>query len=319
MVREVKRIAVRLTAAWVLALAGGVAVSATVQAQELPIADLHMHAFAKSTPADIKQRMDRNGVRWAGLGARTSGGGSRKTWEEYSAALGDRWIAFAGQSETIVIYKNDGVAGLEDANNSGFLDFIREAEDDLKAGRVKGIGEVHINNRRTSPVKWFRRKARADASSFRVLLKLVSKYNAVLAVHMEADSDSVAQFESLLGTDRRGRVILLHCGVQAKASLIRSLFEKYPNLFCELAIRYPPARKPQSIYGKIFDMGGIEQDWQTLIEDYPDRFMVGTDITKDDKYDKAIEVVRMGLLAHLTPNTARKVAYENAQRLFNLK
>ncbi len=310
----------RLIGKWnILAALAVVAVSATVQAQELPIADLHMHAFAKSTPADIKRRMDRNGVRWAGLGARTSGGGSRKTWEEYSAALGDRWIAFAGQSEMIVIYKNDGVAGLEDANNPGFLDLVREAEDDLKAGRVKGIGEVHINNRRSSPVGWFQRKARADAPSFRALYKLVSEYNAVLAVHMEADSDSVAQFESLLGTDQRGRVILLHCGVQAKASLIRSLFEKHPNLFCELAVRYPPARKFGSIWGEIFDAGGIEQDWQTLIQDYPDRFLVGTDITDDYRYDVAIKVVRKGLLAHLSPDTARKVAYENAQRLFNLK
>ena len=87
----------------ILAAIAVVAVSATVQAQELPIADVHMHAYAKSTPADIKRRMDRNGVRWAGLGARTSGGGSRKTWEAYSAALGDRWIAFAGHDGLVLL------------------------------------------------------------------------------------------------------------------------------------------------------------------------------------------------------------------------
>ena len=47
----------------ILAALAIVGVSATVQAQELPIADIHMHAFAKSTPADIEARMDRNGVR----------------------------------------------------------------------------------------------------------------------------------------------------------------------------------------------------------------------------------------------------------------
>ena len=47
--------------------------------------------------------------------------------------------------------------------------------------------------------------------------------------------------------------------------------------------------------------------------------MIGTDIKDDTTYDKAIKVVRTGLLSHLRPETARKVAHENAQRLFDLK
>ena len=37
------------------------------------------------------------------------------------------------------------------------------------------------------------------------------------------------------------------------------------------------------------------------------------------KFKLAIETVRKGLLTNLTPETARKIAYQNAQRLFALK
>jgi len=36
-------------------------------------------------------------------------------------------------------------------------------------------------------------------------------------------------------------------------------------------------------------------------------------------HDGAIRVVRTGLLPHVRPTMAQKVAYENAQRLFGLK
>ena len=47
--------------------------------------------------------------------------------------------------------------------------------------------------------------------------------------------------------------------------------------------------------------------------------MVGTDVEGDKKFGKAIRNVRSGLLANLSPETAEKVAYKNAARLFKLK
>ncbi len=287
------------------------------QAEDLPIADIHLHASAKFAPVDIRQRMDRNGIRWAGSGAR--GDGSRQTWEAYSKEIGDRWIAFAGQTEMIAIYKDDGVSGMEDAENAAFKVFLAGVEEDLKAGRVKGIGEIFVSNKRSSSKKWFRHKAKADAPSIRALFSLAAQYGVVLAFHMEGDKDSLAQLGNLLTSDRSGSVILNHCGVQASAAAIRALMEQHPNVYCEFAVRYPPLWKPSWHYKKIFDASGIEPEWQKLIENHPDRFMIGTDIKNDATYDKAIKVVRTGLLGHLSPETARKVAYENAQRLFDLK
>ena len=289
--------------------------SSPVLAEDLPIADLHLHAVAKISPADIKRRMDRNGVRWAGLGVRNEG--SRQIWGAYSKELGDRWIAFAGQSEMTEIYKADGVSGMENAENPAFKVFLAEVEEDLKAGRVKGIGEIFVNNRHSK--KWSHHKAKADAPSIRALFNLAAEYGVVLAFHMEGDKDSLAQLGRLLNSNRSGSVILNHCGVQASASKIRSLMEQHPNVYCEFAGRYPPKWQPKRFHTKIFDADRMEPEWQKLIEDYPDRFMIGTDIKKDAYYDEAIKVVRKGLLGHLSPDTARMVAYENAQRLFDLK
>ena len=55
------------------------------------------------------------------------------------------------------------------------------------------------------------------------------------------------------------------------------------------------------------------------MEDFSDRFMIGTDAHTEKEFKLAIETVRKGLLTNLTPETARKIAYQNAQRLFALK
>ena len=289
-------------------------------AQELPIADLHLHPRHDIPPTEIKDRMDANGVRWAGAGTI----GERSVTLAHSNALGERFIAFAGQGELNRAYFDGGVGGTEDVNNAAVQNLLQSAEEDLRAGRIKGIGEIFVNNSRSNPNPSFRRKFRADAPSMRALYQLVAKYSGFLTFHMESDSDSVGQLERLLESDRKGRILLNHCGVGASAAQVRPLFEMHPNVFCELSGRYPPVLSSQAINRfperEIFNnWRGPDAGWLQLIEGHPDRFMIGTDANSRSEYDGAIKAVREGLLPYLRPATARKVAYENAQRLFGLK
>ena len=296
-------------------------------ASDIPIADLHMHPHPKVSAAEARDRMDRNGVRWAGAGAAgVKRGARRATWVSYSKKLGDRFIAFAGQTELNIIFKDGGIDAMLDANNPGIQKLYAATEKDLKAGRIKGIGEIYINNRGWKSgrdrKKGFRRKGRTDAPSMRLFYALIAKYDGFLTFHMHADSDSVEQLERLLASDRRGRILWNHCGRDATATEVRPLLARNPNLFCELSKRSSPPLKrkhPSYAKGKIFDSKGVNSDWLELIEDFPDRFMIGTDVRSRSEYDGAIETVRRGLLPYLRPATARKVAYENAQRLFGLK
>ena len=289
-------------------------------AAHIPIADLHMHPEAGRFSAVVSRvLMDRNGVGWAGAGVKTGGRAARAYHAE---KLGDRFIAFAGQSELTAIYKAGGIKAMLDAKNPGIQELSAAVEEDLKAGRIKGVGEIHINNRRSSSKDWFKRKGRTDAPSMRLFYALVASHGGFLTFHMEGDSDSVNQLEALLASDRRGHVLLNHCGVYAGAGTVRSLLQRNPNLFCEISVRYPPVLKQSwKSYDdrKMFDSKGVEPDWLKLIEDYPDRFMIGTDTGDGSDYDEAITTVRGGLLPYLRPATARMVAHENARRLFGLK
>lgn len=291
-------------------------VTATL-APQLPLADLHLHPHPGLSPSAIKEAMDANGVRWAGAGA---SGGNRSTWLAVSQELGSRFIAFAGQTELGRAYFQGGVRAAEHPMVQGLL---RNAEEDLKAGRIKGIGEIFVNNLRSHSNPALRHKARADSPSIRLLYQLVARYGAFLTFHMEADSDNVAQLEWLLASDRAGRIVWNHCGSNTDARDVRPLLARHPNLFCELSFRYPPVLPPEAVrripQSKIFDEAGPDPGWLRLIEDFPDRFMIGTDAHSRSEYDGAIRVVRTGLLPYLQPSTARKVAYENAQRLFDLK
>jgi predicted TIM-barrel fold metal-dependent hydrolase len=58
-----------------------------------------------------------------------------------------------------------------------------------------------------------------------------------------------------------------------------------------------------------------------LIEDFPDRVMMGTDPCCGlmRKYGEIIKVMRTNALAAMKPETLEKVAYKNAMRVWGLK
>jgi hypothetical protein len=300
-------------------------------ASEVPIADLHLHPRTRLSPNDIKNLMDRTGVQWAGGGATSKNAlkaakgkdtqpkSERSLWLSYLDELGDRFIPFAGQSELIIAYTSDGADSVESVDSPYIQTLIRETEDDLKAGRIKGIGELFINNMRSTRLDSFKRKLRADAPAVIQMLNLVAEYDGFLTLHMDSDDDSVAQLVTLLEANRDGRVLWNHCGMYAEPSQIRSLLRSNDNLFCEFAFRYPPVNPERRAHINIFDESGPGEDWLELFEEFPDRIMIGTDAKDEDQYEEAIKIVRQGLLPYLQPETLRDVAYRNAQRLFDLK
>ncbi len=115
-------------------------------------------------------------------------------------------------------------------------------------------------------------------------------------IYMDADPDSAARLERLLASDRRGRVLWNHCGSNAAAADVRPLLALNPNLFCELSFRYPPVLRIRLIERfprrMSFDLAGPAAAWLRLIEDFPDRFMIGTDAHSPEEHERAIRMVR---------------------------
>lgn len=305
-----------------LGLTGAVAfTSGRAIAQEtvanMPIADLHFHPGGGGKgPNDVRDAFDRSGVRWFGNGAV----GAPDSSQQFFRAFGNRVIIWAGQQGMDQAWLKGGTKELDNANYAEFTPLLANFATAFAEHRIVGIGELFVNNIHTSNQSTLRRKMDIDGAVIRALFALAAKYEAFVGFHMEGDADSVAQLERLAASNRRGKILLNHCGVNLPPAEIDRLLTAHLNLFCEVSVRYPPTRGPGSTMTEIFNARTINAGWKDVIVKHADRFMVGTDAAGDNaKYIEAIATVRSGLLANLPIDVARKVAYGNAVALFGLK
>jgi len=292
-----------------------------VIAPGLPLADMHLHSDYTVSPTQTLHRMDQNNVPWGGGGVLTWPQyveGRRDVWMAYVRDLGARYLAFAGQSELNRVYQLGGAKAMASADDPGIKKFLAELEDDLKAKRIKGVGTYFVNNSNTDDRPAFRRKVRGDAPSLVAIYKLISEYGSVLRIHLEADPESMAQIEKVMSNDRRGIILWNQCGSNTTAEQVRALMARNRNLVCEFSWRFPPVARPEFASRFIFDENGPKEEWLALMEDFPDRFMFGNDSHPDDVYAAASQAVRTHLLPYLKPETARRIAYDNARKLFSL-
>ena len=295
---------------------GGKTVANSLDESNVIIADVHMHP-ASHHPADQLTWMNRNGVKWAGLGTMND-----HNIDRFSMIMGERYIPFGGQGPMDEIYSQHGSEGVEDKNNTMFESMMEELEVDFESGRIKGIGEIFANNRTTNPRPGFRRKTRVDAPTYRAMLDLVEKYGGAMSMHVQWDQDSIEQLGVLADHNPNGNIIWAHCGNDGSAYDVRKVLKRHVNIYCDLSARSKPKlsdwvinKRPQA---EIFTSYSLNESWKDLIEEMPNRFMVGTDTKGGSKYDGGIRAIRNGLLANLNQETAEKVAYKNAQRLLDL-
>ena len=283
----------------------------------IPIADFHFHpgGSAGFSPSGAIELMNDTGVKWAGSGVSGGKGVSGRLWEQYSSQMGDRFIPFAGQKEFNYAFLKGGASAMLNPYNPIISKFLQQIENDLETGKVKGVGELFINNMHSNSRSRMRRKVELDAPIFRDLYQLLAKHNAFLTIHMEGDSDSLEQMENLLSSDRNGRILWNHCGSTTSSGTVRPLLASNSNLYCELSFRFMHKITSRNIFLENW----IDSGWLELIEDFPDRFLIGTDAHSNQQYRKYVKVIRSGLLSNLSPSAARKVAHENAQYLFGLQ
>lgn len=303
----------RLTALAVCLLPG--LAHAQNTAADMPIADLHFHAERGDEPAEFKSMFEKSGVKWMGSGERL---GCPSVLAKYKSYYGKQYIAFGGQSSMNDISSSS--REMENPNNPKFIELLAYLEKGLADKTFAGIGELFVNNLYSNPFPHMRRKMNITGPVITQLFELAAKYDAFVTFHMEGSADSVEHLEKLAASNRKGRIILNHCGVNIPPAGMDYLFTNHPNLFCEIAIRYPPLWPPNTVYTRIFDSGSITAGWKDVIIKHADRFMIGTDGTGGgSSYTLSISNVRNGLLANLPIEVARKVAYENAVALFNLE
>jgi len=315
-----KMIVVWLTASLAIATVAHAQNASKELAEKVPIADVHRHVQRWVSPEQLKQQMQEQNVGWSGAVGAPFG-----PWDTapYAQLLGKKYIATVGQVELSRIYAQHGASGLTDINLDTFQTLLQRSDQLFSAGRIKGFGELILNNQTSNPLVSFRRKVNIDSAPIEAMFKIAAKHKGFVQIHSEDDADSVDQIKTLAAKYPDVSIILSHCLLTGNVDLIKTLLTQHPNLYCEMSARskshYPNVDNERFRTRVIYSEDFAKDEWIKLIDSLPTRFMVGTDTYNPNvNFEQNISEIRKGLLARLQPASIELVAYKNAVRVMRL-
>jgi predicted TIM-barrel fold metal-dependent hydrolase len=219
--------------------------------------------------------------------------------------------------------------------------FKERAEEIAGRGAV-GFGELTAEHRPSASTPSYQSVA-PDNPLFLLLTDIAAEHNLPITLHMEAVSETmpipeswhvkplpnppqlpanIVAFERLLTRNPRAKIVWAHAGWDNTGSrtpeLSRRLLQAHPNLYLELKIdpMNPGLNSPLTGGAS----GNVKPEWLKLFQDFPDRFVIGSDqhypMPKDPAQRWQAVVI---LFNQLPPDLRRKIGTENAIRLYNLK
>jgi hypothetical protein len=237
----------------------------------------------------------------------------------------------------LVFYQGEAIKLLQEAARRGnytqeeenrFRQLIEEA---AKSGTYAGFGEIALRHFPQLGLQGIRREARditinGDHPWLLYLPDTAANYGMVLDIHIEPDQTTLIGFEKLISHNSKTKIIFDHAGWYntglGTASLFENLLSKYPNLYASIKIR-KPANPEQLKVAIVGSNGEINKDWLNVFEKYPSRFVIGTDIKLglegEGENTEEIFSLTKKFLEKLTENLRRKIAWENANLIFNIK
>ena len=161
-------------------------------------------------------------------------------------------------------------------------------EQRLARYRYVGIGEFHLYG------------ADAELPVPRRMVALARERGLLL--HAHADSDAV---DRLFRQWPEARVLWAHSGFE-RAQAVREQLRRHARLWCDLAFRSDHASD-----------GKVDPAWREAFEEFPQRFMVGTDTFTPERWHYIVPHAEWtrAWLADLPPALAERLAWRNAQAL----
>ena len=227
--------------------------------------------------------------------------------------------------------------------------FESKAMEILRQG-ARGFGEItahHLSHQADHPYE----SVSADHPLLLLLADIAARSNAVIDFHFDVVTEdtnargwmssppnpssfraNLASFERLLQHNPKATIVWAHAGSDMfghwTTDLSRTLLQKYPNL--HMSLRMAPGRAPEN--HPLTREGEIRPQWLRLLLDFPDRFVIGGDqfiaslsvrgegpgLTFSQRAPITRERTRT-FLERLPPDLYRKIAYENAIRLYGLE
>jgi hypothetical protein len=249
---------------------------------ELPIFDTHVHykepAWSVYPPDVVIDMMERAGVVRA-LVSSTPDEGTRMLYRQDP----ERIIPFLRPY-------HDEITSSNWFQDDEIIDYF---ETRLEMPIYSGLGEFHIHD----PIN-------ADSEVIKKTVKLAVERDIYLHVHSTHEA-----VEKIFEYEPRAKILWAHAGMSDPPEVVARMFDRFDNLWVDISIReYDIA--PQ---------GQLDPEWEKLFLDYTDRITVGSDTWVNgqwDNYEKIIAFDR-NWLAQLPPDVAKKIAFDNASRLFD--
>ncbi len=179
-----------------------------------------------------------------------------------------------------------------------------------------GVGEVSLRHQPFANSPKGGDQNPVDSDEALQLFKLAGDKNKPIFVHIEKEFSD--ELRIALEQSPSTKVIWGHMG-DATANLIREMLEEHSNLYVDISCRNPIFPRGFSFEEQSLTDGDgtLKEEWYSLFEDFPQRFLFGTDIGTGDRHEKIKEIVeyyRM-VLSQLTPATAHAIASKNAEVL----
>ena len=267
-------------------------------AKNVPIADMHMHAYRRDGPraAEVLEQMDKNGVRW--------GGAVGDFREDVAKLLGSRYIPALGQAEFARVFFSKGEQALMDESDPIFQRLFAEAERRFADGTAMGFGELHTDNHTSGPMR-MRRYIPTDNPVVRRFFTIANKYNGFVQIHTQLDVRFNQDILRLTADFPNTKVILSHCLAGARPADLHQLFEMRSNIYCELSAQGVIHNRLSGLSrpARVFSEERVRPDWLELIQRHPSRLMVGSDACCGwfSSYSEMIDEIRTNLFPHLEP------------------
>jgi hypothetical protein len=244
-------------------------------AAELPIFDAHIH-FSHDAADQIPVAEAVAILRKAGLkGALVSSSNDEGTQKLYEAA------------PDIVVpelrpYRSRGeiATWVRDATVIDYLELR------LKRYKYVAIGEFHLYG------------ADADLPVPRRMVALARQYGLML--HAHSDAEAVGR---LFAQWPQARILWAHSGFD-RPEKVREMLRRHANLWADLAFRTDHASG-----------GKVDAEWRKAFEEFPDRFMVGTDTFTPERWYFIGEHAEWsrGWLQDLPRELAERIAWKNGE------
>lgn len=289
---------------------------------QLPLIDAHSHYVPRSVsfgyaPEDLLRAMDAAMIR------RMVVLGYGRVVPDLARAHPDRFVA--GYGGLINLKLRQARGEIKDGTTSAEVERIgAEFEAALKTGLYQAIGEIHTYAREipasvTGGSAVPAGNISPNSPLIRRLLELAGRYDIPINIH--CDDYGAKLMTRAIKDYPKARMVWAHIGSWLTHSEVRDILRDHPNVVFDLSAKNP-ACCPGGVrnYPLLF-AGRIDESWRQLFEIYPDRFLAGVDFFSSVHLRAAKEAGEFyrDLLAQLMLATARKIAYENAERVHGLR